>query len=63
MPEKLTCAGNVAFNPGGYVVNTIAGAASLPAQVNFSGNQPVFTLPSQLTTLLGNINNYAMKTT
>ncbi|RZM25432.1 MAG: TonB-dependent receptor, partial [Sphingomonas sp.] len=45
--------GNVAFNPGGYTVNTIAGTASLPAQVNYSGNQPVFTLPSQLTTLLG----------
>lgn len=55
--------GNVAFNPGGYTVNTIAGTASLPAQVNYSGNQPVFTLPSQLTTLLGNINNYSMKTT
>jgi iron complex outermembrane recepter protein len=55
--------GNVAFNPGGYAVNTIAGAASLPATVNFSGSQPVFTLPSQLTSLLGNINNYAMKTT
>ncbi|PZU10969.1 TonB-dependent receptor [Sphingomonas sp.] len=55
--------GNVAFNPGGYVVNTIAGAASLPASVDFSGTQPVFTLPSQLTSLLGNAANYAMKTT
>uniref|UniRef100_UPI0035CC7EA8 TonB-dependent receptor n=1 Tax=uncultured Sphingomonas sp. TaxID=158754 RepID=UPI0035CC7EA8 len=55
--------GPVAFNPGGYSVDTIAGAASLPAQINYSGNQPVFTLPGQLTSLLSNINNYAMKTT
>jgi iron complex outermembrane receptor protein len=55
--------GDVAFNPGGYVVNTLAGTASLPAQINFSGNQPVFTLPSQLTSLLSNAGNYTMKTT
>ncbi len=55
--------GDVAFNPGGYVVNTIAGSASLPATVDFTGNQPVFTLPSQLTTALGNIDSYTMKTT
>ena len=55
--------GNIAFNPGGYAVNTIAGTASLPATVDFTGNQPVFTLPTQLTSLLGNIDNYAMKTT
>ena len=55
--------GNVAFNPGGYSVNTVAGTASLPATVDFTGNQPVFTLPTPLTGLLGNIDNYAMKTT
>ena len=55
--------GDVAFNPAGYVVNTVAGTASLPATVDFTGNQPVFTLPAQLTGLLGDINNYAMKTT
>jgi TonB-dependent receptor len=55
--------GDVAFNPGGYLVNTLAGSASLPATIDFSGNQPVFTLPSQLTTALGNIDSYAMKTT
>ncbi|MBD8637880.1 TonB-dependent receptor [Sphingomonas sp. CFBP 13733] len=55
--------GDVAFNPGGYVVNTLAGAASLPATVDFTGNQPVFTLPSQLTNALGNIDSYTMKTT
>jgi TonB-dependent receptor len=55
--------GDIAFNPGGYQVNTVAGAASLPASVDFTGAQPVFTLPTQLTTLLGNIDNYALKTT
>jgi len=55
--------GDVAFNPGGYLVNTLAGSASLPASINFTSNQPVFTLPAQLTSELGNINNYAMKTT
>ncbi|WP_267394158.1 MULTISPECIES: TonB-dependent receptor [unclassified Sphingomonas] len=55
--------GDIAFNPGGYSVNTVAGAASLPATVNFTGAQPVFTLPTQLTSLLSNIDNYALKTT
>lgn len=55
--------GDRAFNPNGYAVNTVAGAASLPAQVNFTGNNPTFTLPTQLTALLGDINNYALKTT
>ncbi|MGU3391569.1 TonB-dependent receptor [Sphingomonas sp. M1A8_2b] len=55
--------GDIAFNQAGYAVNTIAGAASLPATVDFTGNQPKFTLPTQLTNLLGNIDNYALKTT
>ncbi len=55
--------GDRVFNAGGYAVNTIAGSASLPAVVDFSGNNPVFTLPSQLTSALGNIANYALKTT
>ena len=55
--------GDIAFNRNGYAVNTIAGAASLPAIVDFTGNQPKFTLPTQLTNLLGNIDNYALKTT
>lgn len=54
--------GDVAFNPGGYQVNTVAGSASLPATVDFTGAQPAFTLPSQLTTSLGNIDSYSLKT-
>lgn len=54
--------GDRPFNTGGYAVNTIAGAASLPAKVDYTGNKPVFTLPSQLLTELGDINSYALKT-
>ena len=55
--------GDRVFNSAGYAVNTIAGSASLPLRVDFSGSQPTFTLPAQLSTLLGDINNYALKTT
>lgn len=44
------------FNTGGYVPST------LPATVDFSGNRPVLTLPSQVVGLLGNPANYALKT-
>jgi TonB-dependent receptor len=54
--------GNRVFNSGGYTVDTIAGTASLPATVDFTGNQPVFTLPSQLTSEIGTIGDYALKT-
>ena len=54
--------GNRPFNPGGYTVDTLAGVNSLHSIVNFSGNQPVFTLPSQLTAELSNPANYALKT-
>ncbi|CAN5492865.1 TonB-dependent receptor [soil metagenome] len=54
--------GNRVFNASGYVVNTVAGAASLPAKVDYTGDKPVFTLPSQLLTELGDINSYALKT-
>ncbi|WBO21278.1 TonB-dependent receptor [Sphingomonas abietis] len=54
--------GNRPFNPGGYTVDTLAGANSLHSTVDFSGSQPVFTLPTQLTTLLGDPSNYALKT-
>ncbi|USI72427.1 TonB-dependent receptor [Sphingomonas morindae] len=54
--------GNRVFNPNGYSVNTIAGLNSLPAVVDFTGSQPRFTLPSQLTSLLGDPANYALKT-
>ena len=54
--------GDRAFNTGGYAVSTIAGAASLPAKVDFTGNKPVLTLPGQLLTELGDINSYALKT-
>ncbi|MBT0670776.1 TonB-dependent receptor [Novosphingobium profundi] len=54
--------GDRVFNENGYTVNTIAGLDSLPATVDFSGNQPVFTLPSALTSEMGDINNYALKT-
>ena len=54
--------GDRVFNANGYAVDTLAGANSLPASVNFTGNQPVFTLPAQLVTELGNINDYALKT-
>ncbi|MFS0770827.1 TonB-dependent receptor [Sphingomonas sp. 1P08PE] len=54
--------GDIAFNPNGYTVSTIAGLSSLPASVNFSGNKPVFTLPQQLVAELGDIQNYALKT-
>jgi len=55
--------GDRAFNPNGYSVNTIAGVNSLRALVDFTGNQPVFTLPGQLTGLMSNMANYALKTT
>ena len=54
--------GDRVFNPNGYTVNTIAGLASLPATVDFTGNKPSFTLPSQLLNELGDISNYALKT-
>ncbi len=54
--------GDRAFNPAGYTVNTLAGANSLQATVDYSGDQPSFTLPTQLTSLLGNAANYALKT-
>jgi len=54
--------GDRPFNTGGYTVNTLAGAASLPAKVDFTGSKPVFTLPGQLLTELSDINDYALKT-
>ncbi|MBO9723121.1 MAG: TonB-dependent receptor [Novosphingobium sp.] len=54
--------GDRVFNPNGYTVNTIAGLNSLPAVVDYTGNKPVFTLPSQLLDNLGDIGNYALKT-
>lgn len=54
--------GDRVFNANGYTVNTIAGLASLPATVDFTGNSPTFTLPSQLTNLLADPTNYALKT-
>ena len=54
--------GDRPFNPDGYAVNTVAGHNSLPAGVDFTGNKPIFTLPSQLLSELGNIQNYALKT-
>jgi len=54
--------GNRVFNSAGYTVDTIAGSASLPATVDFTADQPVFTLPSQLTNELGTIGDYALKT-
>ncbi|WP_420137388.1 TonB-dependent receptor [Sphingomonas sp.] len=51
-----------AFNPGGYAVNTIAGANSLQAVVDYSGNTPTFQLPSQLVSALGTQSAYALKT-
>jgi TonB-dependent receptor len=54
--------GDRVFNPNGYTVNTIAGLNSLPAVVDYTGSKPVFTLPSQLLSELGDIGNYALKT-
>lgn len=54
--------GDRPFNPGGYTVDTLAGLNSLPAQIDFTGNQPSFTLPQQLVSQLGNINSYGLKT-
>ncbi|MCJ2184751.1 TonB-dependent receptor [Novosphingobium sp. 1949] len=54
--------GDRVFNANGYSVNTIAGLDSLPATVDFSGNRPVFTLPSQLISEMGDMDNYALKT-
>jgi len=54
--------GNRVFNANGYTVDTIAGANSLPVVVNYTGSQPTFTLPGQLTSELGNIDDYALKT-
>ncbi|WP_304275813.1 TonB-dependent receptor [Caulobacter segnis] len=54
--------GDRVFNAGGYQVNTVAGASSLQAKVNYTGDKPVFTLPSQLLSELSNINSYALKT-
>jgi TonB-dependent receptor len=55
--------GDRAFNPNGYSVNTVAGVNSLRALVDFSGNQPSYTLPGQLTNLMSNMANYGLKTT
>ena len=54
--------GDRVFNENGYRVSTIAGANSLRAQIDMSGKTPVFTLPSQITSLMSDINNYALKT-
>lgn len=54
--------GDRVFNPGGYLVNTLAGANALKATIDYRGDQPVFSLPAQLVSELGNINNYALKT-
>jgi len=54
--------GDRVFNANGYTVDTIAGANSLPVVVNYTGSQPTFTLPGQLTSELGNIDDYALKT-
>lgn len=54
--------GDRQFNSGGYTVDTLAGLNSLQSVVDFSGNQPVFTLPAQLTSELGNKDMYALKT-
>jgi TonB-dependent receptor len=54
--------GDRAFNPGAYTVDTIPGSTPLAAVVDFSGNNPTFTLPSQLVTELGQIGSYALKT-
>lgn len=54
--------GDRAFNPDGYSVNTVAGLNSLPATVDFRGDKPAFTLPSQLLEELSDIGNYALKT-
>ncbi|MHA6718718.1 TonB-dependent receptor [Sphingomonas sp. RS6] len=59
-PDSL--GGDRAFNPNGYLVNTRAGLNSLQATVDYSGDQPVFTLPTQLTALLADPSNYALKT-
>ena len=54
--------GDRVFNAGGYTVDTVAGANALPATIDFSGSNLNFTLPGQLTTELGDINSYALKT-
>ncbi|TPG21628.1 TonB-dependent receptor [Sphingomonas koreensis] len=54
--------GDIPFNTGGYTVDTLAGPDSLHSIVDFTGNQPVFTLPDQLVNELGNMNDYALKT-
>ncbi|MCH8686233.1 TonB-dependent receptor [Pedomonas mirosovicensis] len=48
--------GDIPFNTGGYTVGT------LPAQVDFTGNTPQFTLPGHLQASLGDIGDYALKT-
>jgi TonB-dependent receptor len=55
--------GNRPFNPNGYTVDTLAGLSSLQSVVNFSGDHPVLSLPSQLTTLLGDTNSLGFKGT
>ncbi|WP_240320889.1 TonB-dependent receptor [Sphingomonas crusticola] len=54
--------GNRVFNSNGYAVDTIAGPGSLHAVVDYSGGTPTFTLPSQLTSEIGSMDNYALKT-
>lgn len=48
--------GDRQFNTGGYTVGT------LPAQVDYSGKSPQFTLPGHLAASLGDISDYALKT-
>lgn len=54
--------GDVQFNPGGYTVDTLAGPNALHSIVDYTGDQPNFTLPTQLVNELGNMDNYALKT-
>ena len=54
--------GDVQFNPGGYTVDTLAGPNALHSIVDYTGDQPNFTLPTQLVDELGNKDNYALKT-
>ncbi|MBB4660366.1 TonB-dependent receptor [Parvularcula dongshanensis] len=49
--------GDRAFNPNGYRVNT------LPASIDYTGETPVYTLPSELLTQLEDPARYALKTT
>lgn len=48
--------GKVAFNPGGFRVNT------LPGYVDYTGEHPVWNLPSGVTSLFSDPSKYALKT-